>query len=370
MASVAKADNQLGFVYERICFFVSHARKTSCAHSGMSPTGHWNDYWTSSYGPPMTPYQPDQSASSRRSRLEQRLETNLESNLPRLIAWHGHQVMVIGRQVPLGPGLRVDLLLIDQNGDLYATEVKGFESKPVAVSQGLSYRHAIRMLSREEVLSIARDHVGIRFERRYAARFQRPLPKSLNHTQIILIIGLELDDHTARSVMELHDREGTQIYAFRFDERQASTGLIPCARNHDDLLTSAHRSPVKHAVKHAVHHTLRRPRYTPTPHVREFWSWASVRFTSPIVTVASIFSNYEAWIAAAPLRGSDLTGLPFGAFSRQLASVVREEGLWMQVFVRPEDEIDPSRLPTLMPSVRLTRDAQHRISAYSRQSIP
>ena len=51
--------------------------------------------------------------------LEERLARVLEEHLPALIAPFGRRVVIVGREVVLGPGLRADLLAVDENGCTY-----------------------------------------------------------------------------------------------------------------------------------------------------------------------------------------------------------------------------------------------------------
>lgn len=294
--------------------------------------------------------------------LEERLARVLEEHLPALIAPFGRRILIVGREVVLGPSLRADLLAIDENGCTYVIEIKGEELAPRATSQGLSYRRALRALSRTELIGIARDCAGINLERAFRLQFTKQLPPAINTRQTILVIGIALSDHTARAVAELREIEGTDIHAFRFDERPTSIGLVPCARDETDLVAATHRLP---AEQPSCAKTIRRP-YAPSLQVRQFWSWMSPRFASPIVKFASVYAKYTEWVATMAPQRADVTLLPLGTFSRQLHSVVLDDGHWELIYLRPEDDIDPNRIPLELPTTRRERDAVHRISGYRR----
>lgn len=294
------------------------------------------------------------------SMREKRFESFLEDHLQDLIAPFGHIFLIIGRQVFVESG-KIDLLALARDGTLYVIEVKFVESPAKAPTQGFSYRRATRILSREQLISIARN-CEIDLERSFRRRFGKALPKSVNRRQVILIIAVDLSDHTARSIVDLREIEKSEVYAFRFDRRPDSIGLVPCARNESDLRALSHRQPSGGLfAPRPVGRT-----HPSSPQVQKFWSWMSPRIAAPVVKLRTIYRRYEGWFATESRKVPGLKRVPQGIFSLQLNSIVWREGIWKPVYLRSQDNVDPDRLPLELPTMRFKRDARHTQSGYAR----
>lgn len=155
---------------------------------------------------------------------EGRLENLLADDIDIL----GLGVMIIGRQVPTGPGGFIDLLGIDVEGSLYVIELKRNRTPRDVVAQVLDYASWVQELSYDDVKEVfdrnSRNQ-GVAFEQAYAARFDAAPDESLNENHRLVIVASELDPATERIVSYLSESYGVPLNAvffryFRDDETE------------------------------------------------------------------------------------------------------------------------------------------------------
>ncbi len=153
---------------------------------------------------------------------ERRLEDLLADDVDIL----GLGVMIVGRQVPTGPGGFIDLLGIDAEGTLYVIELKRQRTPRDVVAQALDYGSWARGLSYEDVKEIfdkSSLYGDVAFEQAYAERFNGAPGENLNETHRLVIVASELDPSTERIVSYLTEDYGVPMNAvffryFRDDE--------------------------------------------------------------------------------------------------------------------------------------------------------
>lgn len=144
---------------------------------------------------------------------ERRLEKILAVNLSIL----GLEIMVIGRQIPTAFGKRIDLLGIDQEGQLYVIELKRDRTPRDVVAQVLDYGSWIRGLGYDDIAGIFSEHNDHRsFEAAFDQEFGANPPESLNETHQLVIVASELDASTERIVGYLSEDYGVPINAVFF----------------------------------------------------------------------------------------------------------------------------------------------------------
>lgn len=123
---------------------------------------------------------------------EGRLENLLADDIDIL----GLGVMIIGRQVPTGPGGFIDLLGIDVEGSLYVIELKRNRTPRDVVAQVLDYASWVQELSYDDVKEVfdrnSRNQ-DVAFEQAYAARFDPAPDESLNENHRLVIVASELE---------------------------------------------------------------------------------------------------------------------------------------------------------------------------------
>ncbi|XAM01595.1 endonuclease NucS [Phycisphaeraceae bacterium D3-23] len=144
---------------------------------------------------------------------EQRLE-DWVANDPSLI---GLDVLVIGRQVRTTFGGRIDLLGIDQEGDLALIELKRDKTPRDIIAQVLDYASFVDNLGHEDIDLIATKYLGKTFAGEFQERFDIPLPENINGRHQMVIVAAELDDATERIAQYLADRHSISINVVFFN---------------------------------------------------------------------------------------------------------------------------------------------------------
>lgn len=114
----------------------------------------------------------------------------------------GTRLLVIGRQVRTPYGKYIDLVAIDEDGNLHVLELKRDKTPRDVVAQLLDYGSWVTGLDREAVIAIANDHLGSRgpFEVAFADAFQAPPPDELNAQLHLTVVASELDASSERIV--------------------------------------------------------------------------------------------------------------------------------------------------------------------------
>ena len=127
---------------------------------------------------------------------EGRLENWIEKD-PSIM---GLDILIIGRQVPTDFGGWIDLLGINEEGDLTIIELKRDRTPRDVVAQALDYASWVNDLSYERVTQIAEEYLKQPFDQVFTERFHVPLPSSINTTHNIVIVASRLDDASERII--------------------------------------------------------------------------------------------------------------------------------------------------------------------------
>ncbi len=109
-------------------------------------------------------------------------------------------LMIIGRQVQTDFDKRIDLLGINEEGDLTIIELKRDRTPREVVAQALDYASWVNKLSYNQVKQIAEKYLEKNFEQAFEDKFGVPVPESINTTHNIVIVASELDETTERIV--------------------------------------------------------------------------------------------------------------------------------------------------------------------------
>ena len=146
------------------------------------------------------------------SRSEIDLEKRLESLLKKDISILDPDLLIIGQQQPTPYGGIIDLLCLDQNGDLVIIELKKGKTSREVTAQVLDYASSVKDFGVDEIRqrwsSNANLHVSL--DQAFEAKFDKPLPDTLNDSQKSLIVAQVIDGDTERIVRYLSD-QGIQI---------------------------------------------------------------------------------------------------------------------------------------------------------------
>lgn len=166
------------------------------------------------------------------SRASLDLESRIEEWLRRDISVLAPNLLVIGQQVPTDFGDYIDLLCIDEQGDLVIVELKRDKTPRDVVAQALDYASWIKDLSSERVLEIAGDHLGIdrSLESAFQSRFGHPLPETINGNHRAIVVASRIDSSTERIIRYLSDSHGVGINAATVQYFKAEDGSEMLAR--------------------------------------------------------------------------------------------------------------------------------------------
>lgn len=146
--------------------------------------------------------------------LEQRLEKWLEKDISTI----SNDLLVIGRQIETDFGGIIDLLCLDQNGDLVIVELKRDKTPREITAQVIDYASWVDDLSNEKTNEIADGYLGDRgpLGRAFQEKFDSELPEILNEHHKMLIVASEIDDSSERIVEYLSNSYGVNINVATF----------------------------------------------------------------------------------------------------------------------------------------------------------
>ena len=171
--------------------------------------------------------------------LEERLENWLASDISII----DPNFLVIGRQVKTGFGGEIDLLCIDEKGDLIILELKRDKTPREITAQVLDYASWVQHLSPERIQSIAEDYLKREsLEEVYQNKFNEEFPESLNEEHRMLVVGSQIDSSSRRIISYLSETYGVPLNAVTFNyfseaenEYLAQTFLIEKDKTHMPL---------------------------------------------------------------------------------------------------------------------------------------
>ena len=177
--------------------------------------------------------------------LEERLENWLASDISII----DPNFLVIGRQVKTDFRGEIDLLCIDEKGDLIIIELKRDKTPREITAQVLDYASWVRHLSPERIQRIAEGYLTHEsFEEAYQNKFNVEFPESLNEEHRMLVVGSQIDSSSRRIISYLTETYGVAINAVTFNyfteaenEYLAQTFLIE--KNKTQIPHSSKRRP-------------------------------------------------------------------------------------------------------------------------------
>jgi hypothetical protein len=129
---------------------------------------------------------------------EERLEEMIEARVDILGLGNLFQ---IGRQVITDFGKRIDLLLIDAQGDLYVVELKKDRTPREVVAQSLEYGFWLQSLSFEAIRELyVKHHYGADFDSAFTTHFEADLPEAINNSHHLVVVATGMDTSTEQIV--------------------------------------------------------------------------------------------------------------------------------------------------------------------------
>ena len=148
--------------------------------------------------------------------LETKIETWVADDLT-LIGVHG---LVIGRQIATHHGKFIDILAMDEDGNLVIIELKRDRSPRDIVAQVLDYASWVRRLSTGDVHALAQT-LDLSLAKSYSDKFGTSLPQTLNASHQMVVVASEVDEGTKRIIEYLSEEHNVGINAAFFNVFEA-----------------------------------------------------------------------------------------------------------------------------------------------------
>jgi hypothetical protein len=146
--------------------------------------------------------------------LEVRIEKWLEQDITIL----DPDLMVIGRQVETDFSGVIDLLCINDSGDMVIVELKRDKTPREVTAQVLDYASWVADLPSDRITKIADQYLAQRgpLGEAFKQRFGKDLPDSLNENHRMLVVGSQIDSSSERIISYLSNTYGVDINAVTF----------------------------------------------------------------------------------------------------------------------------------------------------------
>lgn len=148
--------------------------------------------------------------------FEQRIQDWLEQDISII----SPNLLVIGTEVQTDYGGFIDLLCLDQKGDIFIIELKRGKTPREVTAQALDYASWVQHLSNDNITSIANSYLinkyNIELDEAFQKTFKIELPEILNTNHHILIVASEIDSSSERIINYLSETYGVSINAVTF----------------------------------------------------------------------------------------------------------------------------------------------------------
>ena len=152
---------------------------------------------------------------SQRKALD--LENRIEEWVATDLSLIGVDGIIIGRQVVTAHGKRIDLLAMDEEGNLIIIELKRDKSARDIVAQILDYASWVCKLTTKEVHELALAYCDQTLAEMYRAKYGKAAPETLNATHQMIVVASEVDEATKRIIEYLSQEHDVGINASFFN---------------------------------------------------------------------------------------------------------------------------------------------------------
>lgn len=163
---------------------------------------------------------PVEETSFATSHLESELEQWIVES-PEIL---GEDVLIISRQKTIEGVGRLDLLAINESGQLVIIELKRTLTPREAVAQALDYAAWIEQTNEKEILGTAADYLNKELSDAFTEHFQIELPTVTPQNHKIMLVGSGLDSAAERIINYLAQRYSVNINAIFFRYAQIGKG--------------------------------------------------------------------------------------------------------------------------------------------------
>jgi hypothetical protein len=145
------------------------------------------------------------------------LEARLQNWISSDISIISPEYLVIGCEVPTDFGGFIDILCMNENGDLVIVELKRDKTPRDIAAQVLDYASWVKVLTADKIQEIAEKYCKPSLVEAYQTKFNHELPSTLNQDHQMLIVGSEIDSSTERIIHYLSETYGVPINAVAFN---------------------------------------------------------------------------------------------------------------------------------------------------------
>jgi hypothetical protein len=145
--------------------------------------------------------------------LERRIQDWVEGDLTLI----GAEGIILGREVRTAHGKRIDLLAMDEEGNLIIIELKRDSGARDIVAQVLDYASWVCRLTTNDVHEIAKEYRQRSLAEIYREKFGKSPPETLNATHQMIVVASEVDEPTKRIIEYLSEQHDVGINASFFN---------------------------------------------------------------------------------------------------------------------------------------------------------
>lgn len=163
----------------------------------------------------------DRPEQLKPSRLDE--ERRLEDWLCRDVGLLSDKLLVIGRQISVSGGT-LDLLAVDEEGNLVIVELKRDRTARDVVAQTLDYASSVHDFDREDVERHTWEFLQMKFDDAFRQKFGHEPPESVNGRHRMYIVASSLDGATRRIVEYLSRVHAVDINAATFSYFNTAEG--------------------------------------------------------------------------------------------------------------------------------------------------
>lgn len=148
------------------------------------------------------------------------LETKIEAWVTDDLTLIGVDGFVIGRQIATDHGKFIDILAMDEDGNLIIIELKRDRSPRDIVAQVLDYASWVRRLTTGDVHALALA-LDLSLAKAFRDKFGTSLPQTLNASHQMVVVASEVDEGTKRIIEYLSEEHDVGINAAFFNVFEA-----------------------------------------------------------------------------------------------------------------------------------------------------
>ena len=150
-----------------------------------------------------------------------KISLNLEKRLKKWIfddiSLLGVDLLVLGQEIHTEYGGFIDILAIDEDGNLVIIELKRDKTPRDIIAQCLDYGTWVKDLSYEEIIGIYSSYMNLDLEKEFEEYFNINIPDEINKNYRIIIVAESLDESTERIANHLNEDYNVDINAIFFN---------------------------------------------------------------------------------------------------------------------------------------------------------